>query len=105
MGTPIETVWGRLKARDNCADEAENQFIAPKHRTLVTWQVQVKSVGSSLKTKNLSLLPGINQRRGRIAHVVQKILNRLAGDRMAEFRRDFGQRRERESTQMQSRVR
>src|SRR5215475_306830 len=47
---------------------------------------------------------GVNRDGGRILQIVQESPNRLARGRMAEFRRDLGQRSERESTQMQSRV-
>src|SRR5215471_5141775 len=47
---------------------------------------------------------GVNRDGGRIVQIVQKSPNRLAGGRMAELRRDLGQRRERESAQVHSRV-
>jgi len=50
-------------------------------------------------------LSSVNLDGGRIVQIVQDSPNRLAVDRVAEFRRDLGQRRERESTQMQSRMR
>src|SRR5215510_1591894 len=49
--------------------------------------------------------PRINQRGGRIVQFVQELLNRPAEDRMSEFRRDLGERRKRESPEVQSRVR
>src|SRR5262249_48490744 len=48
---------------------------------------------------------GVNLDGGRIVQIIQESPDRLAGGRMAEFRRDLGQWRERESTQMQSWVR
>src|SRR5215470_15291959 len=47
---------------------------------------------------------GVNRHVGRIVQIVQESPNRLAGGRMAEFRRDLGERRERESAQMHTRV-
>src|SRR5262245_66369977 len=47
---------------------------------------------------------GVNRHGGRIVQIVQESPNRLAGSRMVEFRRDLGQRRERESAQMHSRM-
>src|SRR5262245_62792635 len=47
---------------------------------------------------------GVNRHGGRIVQIVQESPNRLAGGRVAEFRRDLGQRREGESAQMHSRM-
>src|SRR5262245_3022219 len=49
--------------------------------------------------------PVIDRHGGGIIQIIKELLNRPAEDRMTEFRRDLGERRERESPQAQTRVR